>query len=129
MRHRISGLLDRSRQSLLLILVVMTLTAGCYLPQATTTDQPVEDLVRITVSTCTAQTVGGGARNDADIPVRVQVRAKWLDGSSTRFNEEQTQIERIAPGEQVEWQTQGGDDDLETPVFCEAEAQVVEEFD
>ena len=112
----------RSRISLLI--AVSLLATSCYLPRADI-QRDVEELVLASVYQCSTASVGGVLRNDADVSVRVELVAMWLDLDSEVHHEAELTVPRVQAESEQAWTVDSGAE-VAPPLLCTVEMSSVE---
>jgi len=114
--------LTRGRLPLLVALAV--LAVSCYLPRADV-DRDVETFILASVSQCSSESVGGMLRNDADVAVRLELMAMWLDLSSEVYHEVEFTVDRVESGSELPYSVEAGAE-VDPPLLCTVETSSVE---
>ena len=112
-----------TRGRLPLVIAISLLAASCYLPRADV-QRDVETFILASVSQCSSESVGGMLRNDADVPVRVELLAMWLDLSSEVYHEAELTVPRVEAASEQPWTIEAGDE-VAPPLLCTAETSSV----
>lgn len=107
------------RRGAALAVTLAVIGAGCYLPRADV-DRPVETQVLVAVYRCTPDLVAGEVTNDAEVAISVVLKPKWLDQQRAAFHEVEIEPLEVPAGSTLEWEGNAGEE-IDTPVFCEAE--------
>jgi hypothetical protein len=108
-----------------LVVVVMFALAGCYLPSASNS-RPLSSQVQVPVYRCTAERVGGDILNNADVPIVISIKAKWMDNQSAVFHEVEVGPFEVDPKGSIEWEALAGEE-VDLPALCQAETvEVIE---
>lgn len=107
------------------VLVALSLLAvSCYLPRADV-ERDVETFILASVSQCSSESVGGMLRNDADVAVRLELLAMWLDLSSEVYHEVEFEVARVEAGSEVPYSV-GAGAEVDPPLLCTVETSSVE---
>ena len=107
------------------VLVALSLLAvSCYLPRADT-ERDVETFILASVSQCSSESVSGMLRNDADVAVRLELVAMWLDLSSEVYHEVEFEVTRVEAGSELPYSA-GAGAEVDPPLLCTVETSSVE---
>jgi hypothetical protein len=98
---------------------------ACYLPGGDST-LPVESQVQVAVYRCAAERVGGDILNNADVPVVISIKAKWLDTASATYHEVDAGPFPAAAKSSVPWEVEA-EEQVADPAQCQAEIVSVTE--
>jgi hypothetical protein len=112
------------RGRLLLLILISLLTASCYLPRSDV-ERDVETFILASVSQCSSDSVGGMLRNDADVAVRLELLAMWLDLSSEVYHEVEFTVDRVEAESELPYSV-GAGAPVDPPLLCTVETSSVE---
>ena len=112
------------RPRLLLWITIPLLAVSCYLPRSDV-DRDVDTFILASVSRCSSESVGGMLRNDADVAVRLELVAMWLDLSSEVYHEVELAVPRVDAASEVPWTVEAGAE-VDPPLLCTVETASVE---
>ena len=112
------------RGRLLLLILISLLAASCYLPRSDV-ERDVETFILASVSQCSSESVGGMLRNDADVAVRLELLAMWLDLSSEVYHEVEFTVDRVEAGSELPYSV-GAGATVDPPLLCTVETSSVE---
>ncbi|MDE0377446.1 MAG: hypothetical protein OXK16_16005 [bacterium] len=113
-----------TRGRLALLVAISVLAVSCYLPRAEG-DRDVETFILASVRQCSSESVGGTLRNDADVAVRLELVAMWLDLASEVYHEVGFTVDRIEAESEVPYSVEAGAD-VDPPLICTVETSSVE---
>lgn len=106
------------------LIAISLLAVSCYLPRAEGV-RDVETFILASVSQCSSGSVGGMLRNDADVAVRLELVAMWLDLSSEVYHEVELTVPRVDPASETPWTVEAGAE-VDPPLLCTVETSSVE---
>ena len=112
------------RERLPLLVALSVLAVSCYLPRSEV-ERDVETFILASVSQCSSQSVGGMLRNDADVAVRLELEAMWLDLSSEVYHEVEFTVARVEAGSELPYSVEAGAE-VDPPLLCTVETSSVE---
>lgn len=107
------------------LLPLLLAATACYLPGADST-LPVESQVQAAVYRCTAEKVAGDILNNADVPIVISIKAKWLDTDSAVFHEVEAGPFQAGAKSSVAWEVEA-EEQVADPAQCQAEIVSVTE--
>ncbi|MDE0139601.1 MAG: hypothetical protein OXM57_01285 [bacterium] len=113
-----------TRGRLALLVAISVLAVSCYLPRAEG-DRDVETFILASVRQCSSESVGGTLRNDADVAVRLELVAMWLDLASEVYHEVGFTVDRVEAESEVPYSVDAGAD-VDPPLICTVETSSVE---
>ena len=113
-----------TRGRLPFLIALSVLAVSCYLPRADV-DRDVETFILASVSQCSSESVGGMLRNDADVAVRLELMAMWLDLSSEVYHEVEFTVARVEAGSELPYSVEAGAE-VDPPLLCTVETSSVE---
>ena len=113
-----------TRGRLPLLIALSVLAVSCYLPRADV-DRDVETFILASVSQCSSESVGGMLRNDADVAVRLELMAMWLDLSSEVYHGVEFTVARVEAGSELPYSVEAGVE-VDPPLLCTVETSLVE---
>ena len=113
-----------ARGRLPLFLAISLLAVSCYLPRSEV-QRDVETFILASVSQCSSESVGGMLRNDADVAVRLELLAMWLDLSSEVYHEVEFTVARVEAGSELPYSVEAGAE-VDPPLLCTVETSSVE---
>ena len=112
------------RERLPLLVALSVLAVSCYLPRSEV-ERDVETFILASVSQCSSQSVGGMLRNDADVAVRLELEAMWLDLSSEVYHEVEFTVARVEARSELPYSVEAGAE-VDPPLLCTVETSSVE---
>lgn len=107
-----------------LLVAISLLAVSCYLPRAEG-DRDIETFILASVSQCSSESVGGVLRNDADVAVRLELVAMWLDLSSEVYHEVEFEVARVEAESELPYSVEAGPE-VDPPLLCTVETSAVE---
>ena len=113
-----------ARGRLPLLIALSLLAISCYLPRSDVV-RDVETFILASVSQCSSESVGGMLRNDAEVAVRVELVAMWLDLASEVYHEAELVVARVEAGSEQPWSVEAGAE-VAPPLLCTVETSSVE---
>ena len=113
-----------NRRMLTLVTLMAMVGAACYLPRVEV-ERDVTTFILASVTQCSAETIAGQVRNDADVPVHVLLNISWLDLASEPYHDVDLELPRIDAESTSEWSVTA-DEELDQPIVCTAEVSTVE---
>ena len=119
-----TGEATKSTRAAALVAALALVVSGCYLPRVDV-ERDVTTFILASVTQCSAETVAGQLRNDADVPVRVVMNVAWLDIASEPYHDVELELARVEAESTAEWSVTAGEE-LDPPIVCTAEPFTVE---
>ena len=113
-----------TRGRLPLVIAISLLATSCYLPRSDV-QRDIETFIQASVGQCSAESIGGMLRNDADVPVRLELVAMWLDLASEVYHEVEFEVARVEAESELPY-TVGAGADVDPPLVCTVETSSVE---
>lgn len=113
-----------ARVRLPLLIALSVLAVSCYLPGADV-DRDVETFITVSVRQCSSESVGGTLRNDADMAVRLELIAMWLDITSEVYHQVEFNVARVEAGSELPYSVEAGAE-VDPPLVCAVETTSVE---
>ena len=107
-----------------LLIPLSVLAVSCYLPRADV-DRDIETFITVSVRQCSAESVGGTLRNDAEVAVRMELVAMWLDIASEPYHDVGFTVARVDAGSEVPYSVEAGTA-VDPPLVCTVEMSSVE---
>ncbi|HUP17564.1 MAG TPA: hypothetical protein VM848_16135 [Acidimicrobiia bacterium] len=98
---------------------------SCYLPGRETI-LPIANQVQVPVYRCNADFVSGDILNNADVPIVVMIKAKWVDSASTTYHEVEAGPFSAGANSSVQWVVET-EESVADPAQCLAEIVSVTE--